>query len=376
MKRISIILISLILAISNLYSNNLYTTPKPVIDKDLIQTILLDTADSTRKQNFLNYGTYKLSFRNDSTKTIILLHNGTEIKRLSTKRTEEILKLYPLLEKNSRESKNGTYSDTITDGKNGKIEKFDSDQMIDKIISLGFWEDKVELSEQFNSMNAGTYVARLSTTLDINNHYKFFYYGAGLAIHSHYGGLSDTISLKYPTYGGGFGFNLSIGLPFLKYKIRNAGEKIPYYAWLGNDLYSLFIYEEENSNFKIYKDGLDPGHSWNMEHQINLKVWNFYYDLIIDGDVYQNPIHILAFKDMNTFFGTWDLRVIKSPTVWLPGFRFTTKEIKIKKFKYKDLVLPLSTSIIYTDVYYKNISQYNIAFGIKFKLGIEDGAQE
>jgi len=379
MRKILKTIFILFIIFNSIQSEGLYTNPKVVKDIDLIHKILnqnFSTTDSsTIIHNFLQYGIYQISFKNDSTRSLILLHNGTEVKRLNKTETQKIIKSFPFVDIKKENLTEKLDSDTITDGKNGTTRIIDTRPIQEKLLGLGKWKNKIELSEQFNMINAGTYITRLTTDLQLNNRHKFLYYGAGLTVNTLWGVLADTIDNKHPNYGGSFGFNLSIGLPFIKYTLRNADEKIPYYAWLGNDIYALFLNGKGNSNFTIYKDSLNENHSWNMEHQFNIKIWNFHYDLIIDGDTYKNPIHIIAFEDMGTFFGTWDLRVIKSTTVWIPGFRFTTKDIHLKNFKYKNIRLPLSTSIIYTDVYYKNFSQFNIAFGMKIKLGIEDGVK-
>lgn len=268
----------------------------------------------------LTSGAVEVMRTTDPANGLVVFLEGTEIGRLDGGQTQNLMERYPELE--------SALSGSATAGGNSESENASS-----PLAGLfedgawkrfGHWEEKAAINYGLDYLYSGVLVRR--NRLDVSMLKKVMdvlYLGAEASYLAFEGELPD--SVPYAGKAGKFGWGISLGMDFLKYRLRSSPFALPDYFWTERNLDRKYFARNSPGGVtkvvKIFEMNAPPG----LEHNIQVKAGVLRYELTLAPDTYRSALHLVALDDLPGVLGTWGMGVLRTPDGFIPGgwYRFS-----------------------------------------------------
>jgi hypothetical protein len=237
-----------------------------------------------------------------------------------------------------------------------------------RILDMGAWRSGLTISDEFTM--AGSQVAVWRDKLDCDAMARIGYFRIGAGFHAGwlYGSLARYLQKDTTEFFLNHAFSLTLGVPFFRYEMRLAGQIIPEYFWLEEDISAVIRRSGQGRLLRMEKTW-SPTHRSNMEHRLHFRVGHLYTDLLLDSHVYRRPIIRVYFDDMPALFGSWGASLTCAPDLWIPGAwvkvqPFGSRGARIGAWQLPVIVEPLRVHFNYWD-----FKRYN--FGLTIAVHID-----
>ncbi|HSQ43187.1 MAG TPA: hypothetical protein VLM37_12985 [Fibrobacteraceae bacterium] len=160
------------------------------------------------------------------------------------------------------------------------------------------------------------------------------------------------------------------------YSFQRAAWVLPEYFWLEPHPDSLFLKayrdEEDSAGGKVlslYENGITSGHTSNLVHSLELRLWHLRYQAIVDGDMYTGIVHRFAFEEVPTGWGFWGAMVVGCGGIWAPGFSLELGPYVNRQLPWIPHWNWLQWYPVRMEFYYRNSTHFHFALSTRFHLG-------
>ncbi len=308
--------------------------------------------------------------RTTSPPVLVLFKNGTQVSELTPQETERFLaknpafQVSPTVEKKSRRDSlnwagklwgDSSFASTILKPDVSIIGK------LSKTLTLGAWPTGFTLTD---NLGCGA-----STRLVFNNTFRMEYLGSLFEVYAGVGYERKSLFGILPSELFGDSLNRhingswswTVGLPFIRYEMKQAGYIIPDYFWLEDNINNVLHSSHHGSFLKSMDWRWDSKHKDNMSHAIYIKAGYFHLDFFFDGDVYHKSVTRMSFEQLPSFFGTWGISLTKAPDVWIPGGWLQTPQLNTPLFRFSDYEIPIAFSPVRFSFNYWSLRRYQVS---------------
>ncbi|MGL1902183.1 MAG: hypothetical protein OCC49_08615 [Fibrobacterales bacterium] len=327
-------------------------------------------------------GYLELSLSFETPKRIIILQNGTEICRVNAQATQVFLEQNPTFFRRSP-------VDVITDDSGKEHTPITEMFTLDRIIEFGYWKSgvKLELTYELERLNHDFYWYNSSLELSFLHRKKNIYFGGSFKLHDYEGEMfgpeysfafMDTLRTLYGNNYKKYGYSLKVGTHFIQYEIKYEPYPIPAYYWLEAEQnfrqteYNLHRIKRDttmdttnvalNSFADIHSEDL----SSNYSHNFKMKFGIFNYLLVVDGDLYQRPIHTFSIRDLPAIWGQWGFGITNSKYQWVPHIYVASNPSMLTSFSVANYAIDLYSPQFQGAIMYHNYEYYVLQAKLTF----------
>ncbi|MFP4165282.1 MAG: hypothetical protein ACLFQB_15210 [Chitinispirillaceae bacterium] len=310
----------------------------------------------------------------DTSEVLIVFRNGTQIGELSPEQTEDFLKNHPRLgKKKARTSKkaglgqfwNKTSFPGILIDKNISF-----GDKLKALAGLGSWPTGLSFTDNLEIAASRSLITRNTMSFEYIGSLSYVYAGVGYHGSSFHGPLAGELqddSLN--NYDNG-SLSWTVGIPFIRYEIKQAGWVVPEYFWLEDDINKLLYENREGSTLKTVKRRWGKDHKGNICHALYMKAGHVRFDMIFDSDTYQNSIIQMGLDSLPFIFGTWGVSLTKASDVWVPGAWIETPKISTTLFSFSGYEIPFFVEPLRFHFHYWNLRRYNVSLQTNMRFDL------
>lgn len=327
-------------------------------------------------------GFLELSLSFETPKRIIILQNGTEICRVNAQSTQIFLDQNPTFFRRSP-------VDVMTDDSGTEQTSITDMFTLDRIIEFGYWKSGVQLdlTYELERLNHDFYWYNSSLELSFLHRNKHLYFGGSFKLHDYEGEMfgpeysfafMDTLRTLYGNNYKKYGYSLKAGTHFIQYEIKYDPYPIPDYYWLETDQnfrqteYNIHKLKRDttmdttNVSLNSFADIHSEDLSSNYSHNIKVKFGIFNYLLVVDGDIYQRPIHTFSIKDLPAIWGQWGFGITNSKYQWVPHVFVESSPSMFTSFSVANYAIDLYSPQFYGAIMYHNYEYYILQAKLTF----------
>lgn len=306
--------------------------------------------------------------------TLILFHNGTQIAELDSTHTEETLSEYneiliPLLKpgkRNALKRKNTSIWKSVFNKKISAKEKKNL------LLDCGYWPEGFFISKDVNLSASGSSVLNNSLELEASKNIGFINTKAGLRIKWHYGKLADNLIENSRDNFRKHAFSFSLGVPFIRYELSQAGWLIPEYFWLEENINHVYDHIAQPAILSQLEREWSRSHKKNISHSFNFKFNRFNIFLLVDKEMYRKPVVRFELDSLEApGSASWGTSLTFACDTWIPGIRFRLTRFNFNLFPKGKSVFPVSIMPLEFYLYYWNPKRYSLGCDMEISIDLK-----
>jgi len=369
--RLSEILVLCLLLIGVGFAQN---APRPVVIEDtaLIRYLLQPELGS----DSIPAGQWSIVPSSDTSMQLIVIHNGTELKRLSRDVTAQLLIQDPTLFADQVTPREDTWRPALQDPK----PNWDwlSTEKLDKIDGPLFQQKEgIEAGYGIQGSRAEYWWIRDYYWLSVAKNFGSFRGAGSLTAYSDYMNLQRDIRTLYGKNSfSNYSWSLSVSWLAFTYKMQNVPWVLPEFFWLEPNPDSLFTLAAAHHSdqaggkvLSIFQNGVGSDNTNNMAHTLELRLWYFRSSMTIDGDMYTGPLFRVGFEDFPTSGGTFGVFAVGCAGIWAPGFWMQSGSLIDFTLPYLNTWNKFSWIPIRFELVYKNSTHFHLEANTRFQIG-------
>ena len=349
--------------------------PRPVMvdDTALIRYLLQPELGS----DSIPAGQWSMVPSADTSMQLIVLHNGTEVKRLSRDVTTQILAQDPEYFKGQVSPREESWRPALQDPKPNwdwvKTEK------LDQIDGPLFQQTEgFDAGYGLGGSRAEYWWIRDYYFVDVAKIYGNFRGAASFTSYTDYMNLQRYIRELYGKNNfSNTSWSLSISWLAFTYKMQSVPWVLPEYFWLEpnpDTLYELAANgQAAQAGGKVineFQNGIGSSHSSNLAHSFAARLWYFRYSITLDGDMYTGPLQRIGFEDFPAFgSGTFGVYAVGCGGIWAPGFWIRTGSLLDATIPFVDTWNKFSWTPLRFELEYRNTTHFRLEALTQFHIG-------
>ncbi|MFW5813030.1 MAG: hypothetical protein ACOCXC_01780 [Fibrobacterota bacterium] len=326
---------------------------------------------------------YRVCVRDDLSGVLIVFRDGTQIGELSQEKTEQFLQRYPQYRQEDRAEpahRKPNRAEQLWGEESFCALLIDENipvkRKLDAFLELGSWPTGFSLADRFDMAASRTLVIRNTVHVDYLGRLFFVYAGVGFHGSSFHGSLAEELQGDSLNHFNNGSLSWTIGLPFIRYEMKQAGWVIPEYFWLEDDMASMIYLGEQGETLAGMSRRWSRGHKGNVGHALYMKAGHFHFDMIFDGDLYRKTISRVSLDSLPFIWGTWGASLTRASDVWVPGAWIQTPRISVNLFSYSGFDLPFTMEPLRFHFHYWNLRRYNVGFSTRMTFDLKKSRQE
>lgn len=326
---------------------------------------------------------YRACVRKGSSEVLVVFRDGTQISELSSQETERFLQSHSRLRR--QEKADPGYQKTSWAEQLSGEESFlgvllnDGIPVKEKLktsLELGLWTTGFSVSNGVDFASSRALVIRNTVHLEYLGELFSVYAGVGFHGSSFHGSLAGELQSDSLNHFRNGSFSWTVGLPFIRYEMKQAGWVIPEYFWLEDDMLSVLDLGEQGETLAEMSRRWGKGHKGNVGHALYTKAGHFRFDMYFDGDLYRTSVLRMSLDSLPFIFGTWGVSLTKASDVWIPGAWIETPGLSGNLFTYSGFEVPFAVEPLRFHFHYWNLRRYNVGFTTGMSFDLKKSRQE
>ena len=306
--------------------------------------------------------------------TLILFHNGTQIAELDSTHTEETLSEYneiliPLLKpgkRNALKRKNTSIWKSVFNKKISAKEKKNL------LLDCGYWPEGFFISKDVNLSASGSSVLNNSLELKASKNIGFISTKAGLRIKWHHGKLADNLIENSRDNFRKHAFSFSLGVPFIRYELSQAGWLIPEYFWLEENVNHVYDHTAQPVILSQLDREWSRTNKKNISHSFNFKFSRFNYFLLFDKEIYRKPVMKFELDSLEApGSASWGTSLTFAYDTWIPGIRLRLSRFNFNMLPKGKYFIPVSIMPLEFYLYYWNPKRYSLGCDMEISIDLK-----
>ncbi|KMQ50843.1 hypothetical protein CHISP_2194 [Chitinispirillum alkaliphilum] len=311
---------------------------------------------------------------------LILFRDGTQIGELDPQKTERLL----VEHKNFGLSLSQNRSPRALGGSAGKTffrdtifnPQIDNREKIAAIMESGAWPAGFEIIKRLEFAGSTTALLRNSVAFNGMYNYHYFYIGAGLQRNWYSGGLPDILLSNEKNNYLNHAFSFTLGVPFVRYELKQAGWILPEYFWLEDDIIAVTDKRVEPRTVGQISRQWDKSHKKNFSHALYFKAGHFGFSMLFDFEMYSRTIYQFQMDNLPSVFGTWGASLTFAADAWIPGVWLDVPKFETVFFRGRNFQVPVEVEPLQLHFHYWNLRRYNLGCSMRINFDVRKNSQE
>ena len=267
-------------------------------------------------------GTLALAEAGDRSGGLIVMFQGTEIGRLDKGRAAILFAAHPQVESGVRAAPAAA---AMAKGPESPATALASGEW----ARWGEWKQEAVVGYDVDWLYSGVLVRRNKAKAYFRDRFGPIYVGTGAEYASFKGDLAD--SVPYARKAARFGWEVEIGIPFLRYRVASAPYALPEYFWAERDLEGKYFSPDRGEKVvRVLENGAVPS----LEHTLAAKAGPLRYSFILAPGAYKSPLHFAALDGLPAGFGSFGMGALITPDGFIPGLWFQCRDFELARMRF------------------------------------------
>jgi hypothetical protein len=328
---------------------------------------------------------YRACLRSSAPPLLVVFRNGTQIGEFDSVTTSTLVATFPaLLAGQASSEQKGDTATPAVKVRGARARRLWGEESfiatlrdttiaraakLGKIVDLGSWPNGLTISDHFDIANSRVTIYRQSLHITGLAQIFFAYIGAGYHSSWYYGSLQHALLKDSLNNYRNQSFSWTVGVPFFRYEMAMAGQILPEYVWLEEDIVAVLADSIPGKTIRRAELRWDARHKANWCHLLKLRLGHASFDMLFDREIYRRPITRLAVDKMPAVFGTWGASLTRAADVWIPGAAIEFPGIAKEIAAFGAYQIPLTIEPMRIQFYYWNFKRLKVDFSIALTIG-------
>ncbi len=350
-----------------------YGVPRPCNPQVVGDSLVLSLFDPLSAEIDSN-SEYAICLDNSKPPLLILFRDGTQVKGLDSTLADTFFALHPALREKLSAQRVGRVNDDNSGDRFFRDKLFNTDldrnERIELILNLGAWPVGLAVSKGVGLGGSNVTILSNSIRFEGMGRFRHLYFGAGLKRDWCHGSLVDQLFSDAQNNYRNHSFSFTLGLPFLRYEIKQAGWILPEFFWLEDDIIAVLEHRTAPVTVAQIPIQWDKSHKRNWEHQLYSKIGHVRFTMLFDSEMYGRAIVQLSVDELPSGLGTWGASLTRAADVWVPGAWLHLPAFQISLFSEKDFEVPVHIGPLHLYFHYWNLRRFNLGGTMVVHFGL------